>query len=67
MHSAIRSWRRGLARHLAKRIGEEDDEEKKEEEEEKQMALIKSSNPHLAGGEQNNEGNPALTSWQLSI
>ena len=42
-----------LARHLAKRIGEEENDEKKgaEEEEEKQTALIKSSNPHLAGGE----------------
>ena len=36
-------WRGGLARYLAKRIGEEEDEEKKkEEEEEKQTALIKS-------------------------
>ena len=40
------TWRGGLARHLAKRIGEE---------EEKQTAVIKSSNPHLAGGE---IGNP---------
>ena len=43
------TWQCGLARHLAKRIGEEEDEEKKEEEE-KQTALIRSSNPHLAGG-----------------
>ena len=39
------AWQRGLARHLAKRIGEEEEEEKK------QTALIKFSNPHLAGGE----------------
>ena len=43
------TWQCRLARHLAKRIGEEEDEEK--EEEEKQTALIKSGNPHLAGGE----------------
>ena len=49
VHTAIRNWRRGLARHLAKRIGEGEEEKK---EEEKQTALIKSSNPHLAGGEQ---------------
>ena len=60
MHSAIRSWQRGLARHLAKRLGEtlgEEDwrggggEEEGEGEEEGDAALIKSSNPHLAGGE----------------
>ena len=34
---------------LAKSIGEE--EETKEKKEEKQTALMKSSNPHLAGGE----------------
>ena len=38
-------WR---ARHLAKRIGEEEEDE---EEAEEQTALMKSSNPHLAGGE----------------
>ena len=69
MHTAILSWRRGLARSLAKRIGEEDwqgtgetlgeekgkekkEKEKKKKEEEGEGALIKSSNPHLAGGEQ---------------
>ena len=51
VHTAPGPWRTicRLARHLAKRIGEEEDEEK--EEEEKQTALIKSGNPHLAGGE----------------
>ena len=54
MHSAIRSWQRGLARHLAKRLGEEEDwrgEGGGEEEEEGEAALIKSSNSHLAGEE----------------
>ena len=58
MHSAIRSWQRGLARHLAKRLGETLGEEdwrggggEEEGEEEGDAALIKSSNPHLAGGE----------------
>ena len=62
MHSAIRSWQRGLARHLAKRLGETlgeedwrggggEEGEEGEEEEEGDAALIKSSNPHLAGGE----------------
>ena len=58
MHSAIRSWQRGLARHLAKRLGEEEDwrgerggEGEKEEGEEREAALIKLSNPHWAGGE----------------
>ena len=46
MLTAILSWGRGLARHLANRIGEEE-----EEEEDEQTALIKSNNPHLAGGE----------------
>ena len=45
-----------MARHLAKRISgeeeqEEEEEEEKEEEEEEQTALIKSSNPQVAGGE----------------
>ena len=48
-------WRKGLARHFAKRIGEilgEEKEEKKEKaEEEEAGAPIKSSNPHVAGGE----------------
>ena len=55
MHTAIRSWRRGLARHLAKRSwrsgvggGEEGEEEGGGGGE---GVLIKSSNPHLAGGE----------------
>ena len=43
------TWRRGLARHLAKKI-----EEEEEKEEEEQTALLKSSNPHLAGGEHSN-------------
>ena len=36
-------WRRRLATHLAKRIGEEFEEEEEEEEEEEQTALIKST------------------------
>ena len=37
---------------MAKRIGEEEEEkEEEEEEEEEQTALIKSDNPHMAGGE----------------
>ena len=57
MHSAIRSWQRGLARHLAKRLGEEEDwrgergGEGEKEGEEREAALIKLSNPHWAGGE----------------
>ena len=51
------AWRRGVARHLAIRIGKE---EKKEEEKKKKKKktkkeedeLIKSSNPHLPGGEE---------------
>ena len=31
------TWQCGLARHLAKRIGEEDEEKEEKEEEEKQM------------------------------
>ena len=41
---------------MAKRVGEEEEEQEEEEEkeeEEEQTALIKSSNPHLAGGEKN--------------
>ena len=59
MHSAIRSWQRGLARHLAKRLGEEEDwrgergGEGEKEEEEREAALIKLSNPHWAGGGKN--------------
>ena len=57
MLTAIRSWRRGLVRSLAKRIGETLGEEDWRggggggEEEEEQTALIKSNHPHLAGGE----------------
>ena len=40
---------------MAKSIGEE--EETKEKKEEKQTALMKSSNPHLAGGERININN----------
>ena len=40
---------------MAKRIGEE---EKEKEKEEKQTALIKSSNPHLAGREKKKTPNP---------
>ena len=60
MHSAIRSWRkrvgdklgeedwqRGLASRMVKRIGETLGEEEKEK---GKKFLIKSSNPHLAGG-----------------
>ena len=56
MHSAIRSWQRGLARHLAKRLGEEEDwrgEEGGEEGEEGEATPIKSGNRHLAGEETN--------------
>ena len=50
------TWRRGFARHLAKRIGEEEKEKEIGEEEKKekqtaQTSLIKSSNSHLAGKE----------------
>ena len=58
--TAILGWRRGLARSLAKRIGEtlgEEDwrgggagGEEEDDEEEEQTALIKSNNLHLAGG-----------------
>ena len=61
MLTAILSWRRGLARSLAKRIGEtlgEEDwrgggagGEEEEDEEEEQTALINSNNLHLAVGE----------------
>ena len=51
MHSAIQSWQRGLARHLAKRLGEEEDWRGEGGGEEGEAALIKSSNPHLAGEE----------------
>ena len=67
MLTAIRPWQlRSSSAHgartfavevqqcLAKRIGEtlgEEDEQEEEEEEEEQTALIKSKNPHLAGGE----------------
>ena len=56
MLTAILSWRRGLTRHLAKRIGETLGKEDwrgegGEEGEEGEAVLIKSSNPHLAGGD----------------
>ena len=55
-HTALGAWRlRSSGAHcipkLAKRIGEEEREKEEKEEEEDQLALIKSSNPHLAGGE----------------
>ena len=43
-------WRRELARRLAKRMGEEEKEDGRGGEGGR-AALIKSSNPHLAGGE----------------
>ena len=46
-------WRRGLARRLAKRMGETLGEEDWQGEGEGEAALIKSNNPHLAGGEKN--------------
>ena len=65
MHTVFRPWgmRSSGAQcdpELAKRLGEEEDwrgegggegEEEEEGEEEGEAALIKSSNPHLAGGE----------------
>ena len=51
MHTAIQSCRRGLARSLAKRIGETlGEKDWRGEEGEEGSVLIKSSNPQLAGG-----------------
>ena len=62
MPSELGSWRRGLASNLAKRVGKQLGEEdwrggggtgkrKEEGREEGRPALIKSKDPHLAGGE----------------
>ena len=56
MLTVLLSWRRGLARSLTKRVGEEDWREGEGEEVaegEGGAALIKSTNPLLAGGEKN--------------
>ena len=45
------NWRRGLAKRLYEKVGEEDWRGEGEGGEEGRAALIKSSNPHLAGRE----------------
>ena len=65
VHSAIRSWQRGLARHLAKRPGEEEDW-RGEGGGEGEAALIKSSNPHLADEEKTSGTRLPLRKTQIT-